>query len=50
MSGVRIPERCEGDRHHFRYIVSPQDAEQLDELPHFLDSDFSIVETRSMRR
>jgi type IV secretory pathway VirD2 relaxase len=21
-------ERCEGDRHHFRFIVSPQDAEQ----------------------
>jgi type IV secretory pathway VirD2 relaxase len=22
-------ERCQGDRHHFRFIVSPQDAEQL---------------------
>lgn len=24
--------RCEGDRHHFRFIVSPDDAEQLSDL------------------
>jgi type IV secretory pathway VirD2 relaxase len=24
--------RCEGDRHHFRFIVSPEDAEQLSDL------------------
>ena len=28
-------ERCEGDRHHFRFIVSPQDAEQLSDLKAF---------------
>jgi len=28
-------ERCEGDRHHFRFIVSPQDAEQLSDLRAF---------------
>ena len=25
-------ERCEGDRHHFRFIVSPDDAEELSDL------------------
>ena len=24
-----VAKRCEDDRHHFRFIVSPQDAEQL---------------------
>jgi type IV secretory pathway VirD2 relaxase len=28
-------ERCEGDRHHFRFIVSPQDAERLADLKSF---------------
>jgi type IV secretory pathway VirD2 relaxase len=28
-------DRCEGDRHHFRFIVSPQDAEQLSDLRAF---------------
>jgi type IV secretory pathway VirD2 relaxase len=28
-------ERCEGDRHHFRFIVSPEDAEQLSDLRAF---------------
>jgi hypothetical protein len=28
-------ERCEGDRHHFRFIVSPQDAEQHSDLKAF---------------
>jgi type IV secretory pathway VirD2 relaxase len=28
-------ECCEGDRHHFRFIVSPQDAEQLSGLRAF---------------
>ena len=28
-------ERCDGDRHHFRFIVSPQDAEQLSDLKSF---------------
>ena len=25
-------ERCDGDRHHFRFIVSPEDAAELDDL------------------
>jgi type IV secretory pathway VirD2 relaxase len=28
-------ERCEGDRHHFRFIVSPEDAEHLSDLKAF---------------
>ena len=28
-------ERCEGDSHHFRFIVSPQDAERLSDLKAF---------------
>ena len=28
-------EHCEGDRHHFRFIVSPEDAEQLSDLKSF---------------
>jgi type IV secretory pathway VirD2 relaxase len=28
-------ERCTGDRHHFRFIVSPDDAEQLSDLKRF---------------
>ena len=28
-------ERCDGDRHHFRFIVSPEDAEQLSDLRAF---------------
>jgi type IV secretory pathway VirD2 relaxase len=28
-------ERCDGDRHHFRFIVSPDDAEQLSDLKAF---------------
>lgn len=28
-------ERCEDDRHHFRFIVSPQDADQLADLRSF---------------
>jgi len=28
-------ERCEGDRHHFRFIVSPEDAHELADLQGF---------------
>jgi type IV secretory pathway VirD2 relaxase len=28
-------DRCAGDRHHFRFIVSPEDAEQLSDLKAF---------------
>jgi type IV secretory pathway VirD2 relaxase len=28
-------ERCDGDRHHFRFIVSPDDAERLSDLKAF---------------
>ena len=31
-------DRCEGDRHHFRFIVSPEDAEQLSDLKAFTRS------------
>lgn len=30
--GASFAERCEGDRHHFRFIVSPDDAERLSDL------------------
>ena len=30
--GRAIAERCEGDRHHFRFIVSPDDAGELSSL------------------
>lgn len=33
--GKAFAERCEGDRHHFRFIVSPDDAEQLSDLKGF---------------
>jgi hypothetical protein len=28
-------DRCDGDRHHFRFIVSPENAEQLSDLKAF---------------
>ena len=28
-------ERCEDDRHHFRFIISPEDAAQLEDLRTF---------------
>lgn len=28
-------ERCEDDRHHFRFIVSPEDAAEMHDLRHF---------------
>jgi len=30
--GAAFAERCEGDRHHFRFIVSPDDAHELADL------------------
>lgn len=30
-----LAERCEGDRHHFRFIVSPDDAADLSDLRRF---------------
>jgi hypothetical protein len=30
--GRAFAERCEGDRHHFRFIVSPDDAGELSSL------------------
>ncbi len=32
---VAFAERCEGDRHHFRFIVSPEDAAELADLRAF---------------
>lgn len=33
--GARFTERCENDRHHFRFIVSPDDARELADLRQF---------------
>jgi type IV secretory pathway VirD2 relaxase len=33
--GRAFAERCEGDRHHFRFIVSPDDAGELWSLRNF---------------
>ena len=33
--GRAFAERCEGDRHHFRFIVSPDDAGELSSLRGF---------------
>jgi type IV secretory pathway VirD2 relaxase len=33
--GGRFAERCEDDRHHFRFIVSPDDARELADLRQF---------------
>jgi type IV secretory pathway VirD2 relaxase len=33
--GRAFTERCEGDRHHFRFIVSPDDATELESLRSF---------------
>jgi type IV secretory pathway VirD2 relaxase len=32
---ARFAERCEDDRHHFRFIVSPEDATELEDLRAF---------------
>lgn len=33
--GDAFAARCEGDRHHFRFIVSPEDAVQMEDLKAF---------------
>lgn len=33
--GRAFTERCDGDRHHFRFIVSPDDADELESLRSF---------------
>jgi type IV secretory pathway VirD2 relaxase len=35
VDGRAFSERCEGDRHHFRFIVSPDDAGELSSLRSF---------------
>jgi type IV secretory pathway VirD2 relaxase len=37
-------ERCEGDRHHFRFIVSPEDAVEMPDLKSFARDLMSQVE------
>lgn len=32
---LAFTERCEGDRHHFRFIISPEDAGQMEDLKGF---------------
>jgi type IV secretory pathway VirD2 relaxase len=33
--GAAFAERCEGDRHHFRFIISPEDAGDMTDLKAF---------------
>ena len=35
VDGRTFSERCEGDRHHFRFIVSPDDAAEMTDLRSF---------------
>jgi type IV secretory pathway VirD2 relaxase len=35
VDGRAFAERCEGDRHHFRFIVSPDDVGEFGSLPNF---------------
>lgn len=35
VDGKEFAERCAGDRHHFRFIVSPEDAVQMEDLNRF---------------
>jgi type IV secretory pathway VirD2 relaxase len=35
VDGRAFAERCEGDRHHFRFTVSPDDAGELESLRNF---------------
>lgn len=35
LDGKDFAERCSDDRHHFRFIVSPEDAVQMEDLPRF---------------
>jgi type IV secretory pathway VirD2 relaxase len=35
VDGVAFAERCDGDRHHFRFIVSPDDATEMSDLKSF---------------
>ena len=37
-------ERCEDDRHHFRFIISPEDATEMDSLRTFTRELMSDVE------
>jgi type IV secretory pathway VirD2 relaxase len=38
-------ERCEGDRHHFRFIISPEDAAELESLRSFTRELMADVES-----
>ncbi len=35
IDGKALAEKCEDDRHHFRFIVSPEDAAQMEDLKRF---------------
>lgn len=35
VDGKAFAERCDDDRHHFRFIVSPEDAVQMEDLQRF---------------
>ncbi|MFO1116553.1 MAG: DUF3363 domain-containing protein [Beijerinckiaceae bacterium] len=42
--GKEFAERCESDRHHFRFIVSPDDAVEMSDLRGFTDDLMRQVE------
>lgn len=42
--GRAFAERCDGDRHHFRFIVSPDDAVEMSDLRGFTDDLMRQVE------
>ncbi|MCG8596822.1 MAG: DUF3363 domain-containing protein [Kiloniellales bacterium] len=42
--GAAFNDRCEGDRHQFRFIVSPEDAARLDDLKSFTRNLMTQVE------
>lgn len=44
VDGKAFPERSEGDRHQFRFIVSPEDATELEDLKPFVRDLMSRME------
>jgi len=43
-SGTEFLDRCEDDRHQFRFIVSPEDASELPDLKPFIRDLMAKVE------
>jgi len=32
VDGASLAQRCKGDRHHFRFIIGPEDAAEMTDL------------------